>query len=587
MATSGWDFCTLCYDDGTSSKAVTWCPECEVFLCLDCEKHHKKLRISKDHKTISTEDYNKLPKFMREISSQCKDHLKKFELYCSFDDCPCCVQCLTDKHQKCQEMKSLSDILKEIKSSAFIHLTDKDLKDVKENFEEIIKFLNIRINATNVQNLKAIEEIRSMRKSINELLNRLEKEILNDLESKYSKMKSNMNTLLQQLKLQVYCVSHMQREFATITEYATELQMYVGLTEIKKNISQAENFIKDLESTDIFDEKNIEITISPTLKSFLEDAKSFGDININISPTTLHLKAGKEDQAQYVVPSIPCIEHINPSMLRTLTIPENMKSMGIIACRILLDGKYLILDYLNRNCHLLLFNNDGIFIRKVVTLLRSSCDACLVRNNTVAVTLGFTNKTALVDIEDNSIKAIKLSHKCDAVASDDKMLIICGESQSTIVNINDMSQRTPIGIQADFISLFQGNIYGTICDENIVRCYKITGELLWTFPCMHCDIVSPRGLAVDMHGFIYLSCYGNNNIVVVSPDDRTWKTILSDDDQMKYPWAIDINRDTGTMIVSGVMRDRNYDYDKGDSDSSDASDKSDEISYRTAFVYQI
>ncbi|CAG2201340.1 unnamed protein product [Mytilus edulis] len=334
------------------------------------------------------------------------------------------------------------------------------------------------MNATNTQNLKAIEEIRSMRKSLNELLHRLEKEILDDLESKYTKMKSNMNPLLQQLKLQVNCASHMQREFATMTEYATELQMYVGLTEIKKKISQAENFIKDLESADIFDEKNIEITISPALKSILENAKSFGDININISPTTLQLKAGREDQAQYVVPSIPCIENIKPSMLRTLTIPENMKSMGIIACRILLDGKYLILDYLNRKCHLLLFNNDGIFIRKVVTLLRSSYDVCLVRNNTVAVTLGFTNKTVLVDIEDNSIKAIKLSHKCDAVASDDKMLIICGESQSTIVNINDMSQRTPIGIQADFISLFQGNIYSTIVYENIVRCYKITRELL-------------------------------------------------------------------------------------------------------------
>ncbi|CAG2236803.1 unnamed protein product [Mytilus edulis] len=155
MASLVTDYCTLCNDDGTSTEAVRWCIECEVFLCTDCEKHHKKSRSSKAHNTMSTKDYHNLPKFMQDISSQCRDHKKKYELYCSFHACPCCVTCITDKHQKCQEMKPLSDVLKQVKSSASVQLFEKDLKDVKENLEEIIKYLNSRINTSTEQKNKS------------------------------------------------------------------------------------------------------------------------------------------------------------------------------------------------------------------------------------------------------------------------------------------------------------------------------------------------------------------------------------------------------------------------------------------------
>lgn len=62
----------------------------------------------------------------------------------------------------------------------------------------------------------------------------------------------------------------------------------------------------------------------------------------------------------------------------------------------------------------------------------------------------------------------------------------------------------------------------------------------------------------------------NNSIVVVSPDGQTCKTILSESDGIKSPWGININRETGIMIVSSKIRD----------DSCNTL-------YDTAFVYKI
>ncbi|XP_063426140.1 E3 ubiquitin-protein ligase TRIM33-like [Mytilus trossulus] len=327
MASSGRDHCTLCYDDdGSSREAVTWCTECEVLLCTGCEKHHTKSKASKDHKTMSTKDYHNLPKFMLEISSQCRDHKKKFELYCSFHACPCSVQCITDKHKKCQDLKPLSDILKQVKSSASVQLLEKDLKNVKENLEEIIKYLISRMNTSNSQKTKAAEQIRSMRKLIDDFLNKLEQKILDDLESKHSQLKSKMNTFLHQLKTQADQISQLQSEFSKMTQYATDLQMHVGLREIEKTTSQAAKYIDELKSGDQFEEKNMEVFISSDLQSISKVVKSFGDINININQSTLRLNARRKDQAQNLVPTVPRIEDSKPYLFRALKTSEDVKS---------------------------------------------------------------------------------------------------------------------------------------------------------------------------------------------------------------------------------------------------------------------
>ncbi|CAG2232746.1 unnamed protein product [Mytilus edulis] len=153
-----------------------------------------------------------------------------------------------------------------------------------------------------------------------------------------------MDTLLQQLKTQANQMSQLQSEFSKMTQYATELQMYVGLREIEKTTSEAAKHLDDLKSGGQLDEVNLELTISSELQSILKDVKSFGDININTSPFTLQLKAVRKDQAQYLVHTTPTIEQIKPSFLRQLTIPQDRKNIDIQACTILPDGKYLILD---------------------------------------------------------------------------------------------------------------------------------------------------------------------------------------------------------------------------------------------------
>ncbi|VDI16220.1 Hypothetical predicted protein [Mytilus galloprovincialis] len=516
---------------------------------------------------MSSENYHKLPAFIKEISSQCKDHKNKFELYCSFHACPCCVQCVSDKHQKCQDLKALSDVLKQVKSSASVQLFKRDLEDMKENLDTAIKFLKTRISSINAQKTKAVEEIRYTRKSINDYLNNLEQDILNELESKHSMLKSNMVTVVQQMEHQSSQIDLMQSQFTIMTQYATKLQMYIGLREIEQTTSQTAKYIEDLESGDHFIDKSLEVNISSALQSISHDVKSFGNIAINTTSSILRIKSERKEQAQHFISNVPGVEQIKPSLLTRLTVPKDMKTLIIVACCILPNGKFKILDQHNKR--LLLFSNDGIFIRIVVTFKSDPFDACFVRNNTVAVTLGSDQPTTLVDIEKNkNIQAIKLSHFCNGVASDGETLVVSSnDRQSTIVNLNNMSHTTIKGMDGVFrISLFHGNIYGTNVLENKVCCFDSTGKPLWTLE--HQDIKHPEGITLDNNGYIYIVSRAKKSVVVVSPDGKDCKTILSATNGIRRPYGIEINKEIGMLIVSSEISE-----DRGN--------------YKTAFVYKI
>lgn len=551
MASPSKEFCTLCKEKDVTSDAVTWCLECEVLLCIDCEKHHTKLRSSKDHKTISSERYHELPSFIKGTSNMCKIHDRKFELYCSFHVCACCVNCVTDEHQTCQTIKPLSDILKQVTSSDSVPLLEKELKDLEKHIEEIKDYFRNRININAMQKTEAIQNIQAMRKSIDDHLNQLEQELLKDLEIEHSKMKPEIEALLHEVDKRAKLIKKLQDEFENMTKYATELQTYVGLKEMKNITSQERNYFNDLKRGFNLNERNLHVTTSPDLASILHDVKSFGEITVDTCPCNVQENLVREDQAQYLVP-VSTIDQIKPSFSNKLNVPLE-RSLRIADCCILPDCNCLIADSVSKD--LLLFKNNGIFIRTVLSFEKTPGSVCFVKAGTVAVS--FNGEVALVDINKSQVeRKFKFPEVyCTGVSSDGHVLVISMpyEKNAIVMNLLDESKHNLEGICANYISLNKGNIYGTNFFNSTVKCYTLRGELLWIFK--HENIDKPTAIALDIHGFIYVVCRISNKIVVFSPDRKSCRTILNHENGMKAPQSIDIDMKSDLILISSSKED--------------------------------
>ena len=81
------------------------------------------------------------------------------------------------------------------------------------------------------------------------------------------------------------------------------------------------------------------------------------------------------------------------------------------------------------------------------------------------------------------------------------------------------------------------NIYHTNRATNTVSCHKINGDKLWEFQDV-AIIREPRGVAVDKDLNVYVACWGNNSVVVMSPDGKRCRTVLGESDGIDRPYAI-------------------------------------------------
>ena len=84
--------------------AVTWCMQCEDPLCCDCNEIHKKMKITRSHKTVPIKEFFQNPKqalATPEKAEYCKTHTKQtLDLYCKTCSSLICRDCTLKDHPR-------------------------------------------------------------------------------------------------------------------------------------------------------------------------------------------------------------------------------------------------------------------------------------------------------------------------------------------------------------------------------------------------------------------------------------------------------------------------------------------------------
>ncbi|XP_052073832.1 uncharacterized protein LOC127711760 [Mytilus californianus] len=542
--------CHLCKEIDVSNVAAVWCADCETFLCKDCKRHHNRSKASKGHQTIVLDDYKKLPSFIIDIRNRCEKHDEKYDFFCKFHVAPCCVKCIKDKHKVCRDLNPLVEVLRDIKTSAKVSILDKELSILQENFEIIGKHLNSKIANLQENKTESLNEIRNMRVSINNHLDEIEKKIVDDLSVEFNKIKQKSDNLNSDIEYKMKVIKNLQNDLSTMTMYATDLQMYVGLQYLEKSSSEEVGFLNELQENDQLNELCFGIEFSSDLKCLTNSIRTFGTVVIHSSPGTLKLKSSSEYQVHLLVPPMLTIDSIKPKLKTTFKIPNIFRDIEIYGCQVLHDSRILILDKISR-C-MLLFSKDGKYTESVMHFDDTPTDVCFIKDFLIAVTITKQNKILLIDLSQKSnTKTITVPDSCFGIDSNGETLIVKlpGRRLLTLdLDGNILSEVNVPGLYSLHTAQYENNIFCTDRNFNRISCNTNKGALLWTYK--HEDICEPYGITVDKHGFIYVACKGNDKIVAVSKDGKSSRTILSKDNGIVQPVAINIDKTSSTLLVT-------------------------------------
>ena len=361
MATATTQCCNICDHDNESKLAATWCPECEDFLCTDCNRHHARSSSSKQHIVISIENYQKLPSSIVSIKNRCNKHDNKYEFYCSIHDVPCCVMCIRDDHRHCQELLPILEVAKNAKSSTAIVHIERDLEDIDAAFEKMKSDITNNISEIDQQKKIILTDISDMSKSFNDHLENIEKQTVEEMVSVEQNLQVQLKNVLVSMEAKRSDFEDIRQHVNKVKKYASDLQTFIGVNEMTSVVDGEAKKQKGAFNYDLYE---LKLDFLSELESFVKDVSKFGVVYATEKLSITSLVKEAELQAQISQESKLGVTS-QLTIKGTVNFPTKDKgSVRITVCDILPDGKLVFTDQEGKR--LLRFSNNGNYEKDIV-----------------------------------------------------------------------------------------------------------------------------------------------------------------------------------------------------------------------------
>ena len=188
------------FKDHKETDAITYCKECNLYLCNKCSNYHSGLFEAHNQYNLNI-DLNDLS---IDICQE-KNHSNKLEIYCKNHNQLCCCACGTKikghgygQHNSC-ELCFIEEIKEEKKNKLKDNI--KMLEDLSINLNKSIEELKIMFEKINKNKEELKKKILKVFTEIRTALNDKEDELLLKIDNYYENNYFNENTIKQYEKL--------------------------------------------------------------------------------------------------------------------------------------------------------------------------------------------------------------------------------------------------------------------------------------------------------------------------------------------------------------------------------------------------
>ncbi|XP_071160567.1 tripartite motif-containing protein 2-like [Mytilus edulis] len=537
--------CGPCGYTKENRSAEIWCTVCEEGLCADCEKVHKSIKSSRNHRLISIEDYRQIKD--SSVNLDCQDHDKQLELYCKTHDIAVCLGCIPFHHMTCPDVIPLDQAAKNVKRSVAL----SDLKDTfsstLHNLQQIITDCVSAMELLNDQRQDIKNTINDTRARIMKKLDDLQTKLLLELDKKYGNCKSDNDKFLTRLKNCESDLSCWRKQTKQLKSFASEVQLFLGTRQINKavfkEIESVKEWIKYIQNYEMF------LKLNPTIMLIKNDVDKLGKISVKKTTTCLSFKEAKADQAQIQLlePNILSIKQIGIQLKKRFKVKQTSFLTWLSGCTMLRNGSVLIADYKGDN-NLMEYNEEGKHIR-TIKLSGSPFDISVIDSDRIAITYGSLSQyIEICNIKNNTIeKRAKLKSKCYGISYKNNNLFVVIEDGIVITNMLG-KVLSKLDVECGlYLETAVDRIYFTVERNQTVNCISMTGEEIWVHK--EESLVGPKGITVDNHQNVYVVDIKSKILVVIQHDGSSSKTILTKADGLDQPQTLHYSKEKNVLLL--------------------------------------
>jgi hypothetical protein len=450
--------------------------------------------------------------------------------------------CIRDNHRHCKELRPIHEVTEHAKSSTAIAHIERDLKAIDGTFEKIKSNIKKNISSLHNKKKKYLSDISDMRKSLNEHLDKIEKQTVEEMQSAEQSLQGQLKKVMVAMERKRTYFDDIHQDVNKIKKYASDLQTFIGVKEMTSVVDGEAKKQKGAFDYDLFE---LKLDFLQELESFVKDISMFGVISVGKVHYSTSLTTGAELQL-----------HISqPQLTRKTTVNFQNRDKGricITGCDILPNGKLVFIDQEGKL--LLMFSNNGNYEKDIVQFTGKPYEVSSTGGNIVAVTIYNNHEVVFVSLITNRIiNTVNISNECWGTDFTKNRLAIQALPNFRSSNIAYLDTKGQLIERVNISNEYSKNISlrdGTIkcTDGTTIYCFTLTGKNIWTFKNDKI-LRKPAGIALDQNSNVFVAGNGTNNVVVLSPDGKNCRQILTKHDGLNEPCSLRINIERSELLV--------------------------------------
>ena len=534
--------CNACARDYENVTANSWCVNCSEALCEMCEKHHRKLKHTSQHRVVHIENIKQSDMKLESADLYCSEHPnEQVKAYCHDHSTVCCMTCITLTHRKCDNVQDVEKAAEMMKKSTDTMNLEKSFVDLKVDLEKITdaRQKNLSECKTSLANMKAelhklvrefITQISSLRSAALDEVAAMENKILPEIDAKINVEKCKVLAIENDIEL-----------YRTNSMHASPAQYLHTMSKLMEQRKTLEKFVKErkknLRAVSITYQKN------ESIAKAMEALSSLGKVSVKHGGI----------KAQLNIPAAPS-PTINPlhAVLRLRSqIYFKCAEAGGVA--FLDDGRILISNYEEELLHLQcrksrLFESLSLPGNPcAVKMLSAFKGAVAIQNEGLLFFRIHGRKIIEMHRVDIRIKYDFVYHKGNYYIGCSRKIVVLDSSFKKVREI-------PVGYAAvGYMALLDDNtLCYTHCWGDTLHCITLDGVPVFQYS--HAQLQETIGVTVDFAGNIYVCGNASKNVHQLSSDGKLQRIMFKE--ITSTPYCIAFWKDNGRALIgckNGVL----------------------------------
>ncbi|XP_064609520.1 tripartite motif-containing protein 2-like [Liolophura sinensis] len=547
MVTTVWSLnkenknCDICLRIGRcADAAVNWCCDCYEALCESCSGVHQGTGVTSEHDVISIAQARQKPLALllnKERDVSCKHHQGEIlKLFCQSCSVTLCAQCVTGEHKLCGKCVTIGDAYTNHEDELdalcgkletvhrFVTEAKNVLTEERESFDDRVE--------------KIREEIQAMSRNLCQRIQESEEKLLAELDRWRLETEPEINLGITKMIEYGNQVQKTREIVETLLHYGCEAEIMTSLNSIRDQTAQTETSAYQNVAT-CNKRPDISFSQSKVTADFAADFETLGEIRYN---------EGVSDNS--------C---------------DQLSTWGI-AC--VSRDDMIVVDGTNKALHK--FRRGGSLIDQIafsdeprdVTHMGQG-DIAVTMNRKQVMFLGTTGKLKLKQ----TVKTQKSYHGISALACDKLVVSYLGSGKSVdIISLEGVIERTlsmdehgaPLFFDPRYLATTKGDTQLILVSDfrkQSIICLNSDGQVKFKFQSTNGHrTLKPLGICSDRFGNIFVADYSRDEIALLSKDGKYQRSVVTREDEMDRPVAVDISRDGRLVIVQndGMVRVFSY-----------------------------